>query len=109
MHSREHEAFVLLEGSLLVRCGEETFRASPGSVTFLPRGVPHTFLVEGDEPARLISFCFPGGFEAFFAAAGRPAEDEGLPPNEPPDVAKLQQVVGEFGLRFVGPPLRPAT
>jgi hypothetical protein len=70
-------------------------------------GVPHTFLVAGDEPARLISLCFPGGFEEFFAAAGRPAGDEGLPPSEPPDVARLQQVGAEFGLQFVGPPLKP--
>ena len=107
VHSREDELFVLLEGSLLVRCGDETFRAEPGSVTFLPRGVPHTFLVEGDEPARLISICLPGGFEEFFSAAGRPAADDGLPPNEPPDVARLQQVGADFGLQFVGPPLRP--
>jgi len=107
LHTREDEVFVLLEGSLFVRCGEETFRAEPGSITFLPRGVPHTFLVEGDEPARLISFCFPGGFEEFFVAAGDPAADDGLPPNAPPDVARLQQVGAEFGLQFVGPPLKP--
>jgi hypothetical protein len=68
---------------------------------------PHTFLVAGDGPARLISLCFTGGFEEFFAAAGRPAGDEGLPPSEPPDVARLQQVGAEFGLQFVGPPLKP--
>jgi mannose-6-phosphate isomerase-like protein (cupin superfamily) len=107
VHAREDEVFVLLSGRLLVRCGDETFRAEPGSVTFLPRGVPHTFLVEGDEPARLISLCLPGGFETFFAAAGRPAEGEGLPPNEPPDVPRMQQVGAEYGLQFVGPPLRP--
>src|SRR6476620_8744264 len=55
VHSREDEVMVLLEGSLRFQVGEETFRAESGSVTFLPRGVPHTFLGEGDEPARLIS------------------------------------------------------
>jgi hypothetical protein len=107
VHTREDEVMVLLEGSTLVRVGDETFHAEPGSVTFLPRGVPHTFLVEGDQPVRLISIALPGGFEEFFAAAGRPAEDDGLPPNEPPDVAMLARVGAEYGLRFVGPPLRP--
>jgi mannose-6-phosphate isomerase-like protein (cupin superfamily) len=107
VHSREDEVFVLLSGRLLVRCGDDTFRAEPGSATFLPRGVPHTFLVDGDEPARLISLSLPGGFEEFFAAAGRPAERDGLPPQEPPDVPRLQQVGAQFGLQFVGPPLRP--
>jgi mannose-6-phosphate isomerase-like protein (cupin superfamily) len=107
VHTREDEVMVLLEGSMLIRIGEETVHAEPGSVTFLPRGVPHTFLVEGDAPARLISMAMPGGFEEFFAAAGRPAEDDGLPPNEPPDVAMLARVGADYGLQFVGPPLRP--
>ena len=71
VHHREHELFLLLEGSLTVRCGDESFRAEPGSVTFLPRDVPHTFCVEGEQPARLLSICIPGGFEDFFVAAGR--------------------------------------
>jgi mannose-6-phosphate isomerase-like protein (cupin superfamily) len=108
VHHREHELFLLLEGSLTVRCGDETYRAEPGSVTFLPRGVPHTFVVEGEQPARLLSVCVPGGFEEYFAAAGRPAENEGLPPNEPPDVALLQRVGADFGVEIVGPPLAPA-
>lgn len=108
VHTREHELMVLLEGALIVRCGTETLRAEAGSATFLPRGVPHTFLVDGDEPARLISVCLPGGLEEFFAAAGRPAEDDGLPPNEPPDLEMLQQVASQFGVQFVGPPLTPS-
>jgi hypothetical protein len=90
-----------------VRCGERTFTARPGSFTFLPRGVPHTFVVEGDTPARLLSVCVPGGFEQFFVAAGRPAESDGLPPQGPPDVERLRQVGEEYGVSFVGPPLAP--
>src|SRR4051812_48008328 len=107
IHHREDEAFWVLEGSLTVRCGDRTFSAGPGSFTFLPRGVPHTFLVEGDVPARLLSICVPGGFEEYFVAAGRPAEDDGLPPNAPPDVAMLREVGEGFGLEIVGPPLAP--
>ncbi|HEY1365626.1 MAG TPA: quercetin 2,3-dioxygenase [Gaiellaceae bacterium] len=107
VHSREDEGFWLLEGQLTVRCGERTFTARPGSFTFLPRGVPHTFVVEGDTPARLLSVCVPGGFEQFFVAAGRPAESDGLPPQGPPDVERLRQVGEEYGVSFVGPPLAP--
>jgi mannose-6-phosphate isomerase-like protein (cupin superfamily) len=107
VHHREHELFLLLEGSLTVRCGDETFRVDPGSVTCLPRGVPHSFVVEDGQPARLLSICVPGGFEEYFAAAGRPAENDGLPPNEPPDVALLRRVGKDFGLEIVGPPLAP--
>jgi mannose-6-phosphate isomerase-like protein (cupin superfamily) len=107
VHHREDESFWLLEGELTVRCGDETFTAEPGSFTFLPRGIPHTFVVEGDRPARLLSFCTPGGFEGYFAAAGRPAEHDGMPPRVAPDVAHLRRVGEDFGLEIVGPPLAP--
>lgn len=107
IHHREDETFWLLEGALTVRCGERTFAAHPGSLTFLPRGVPHTFVVEGQTPARLLSMCTPGGFERYFAAAGRPAENDGLPPFGPPDIGLLKRVGAEFGLEIVGPPMTP--
>src|SRR3954462_4102408 len=107
IHHREDEAFWLLDGELTVRCGDPTFTAEPGSFTFLPRGVPHTFVVEGERPARLLSICVPGGFERYFAAAGRPAEGDGLPPEAPLDVVMLRRVGEEFGLEIVGPPLAP--
>ncbi|HEY1689182.1 MAG TPA: quercetin 2,3-dioxygenase [Solirubrobacteraceae bacterium] len=105
VHRREDESFWVLEGTLRIVCGERTFIAEPGSFAFLPRDVPHTFLVLGDAPARLLSLCAPGGFERFFAAAGSPAEHEGLPPAGPPDIALLRRVGAEFGLEIVGPPL----
>jgi mannose-6-phosphate isomerase-like protein (cupin superfamily) len=107
VHHREDESFYLLEGRLTVRCGDRSFTAEPGSFTFLPRGVPHTFVVEGDEPARLLSLCVPGGFERYFADAGRPAEGDGLPPDEPLDIGLLRRVGAGYGLEIVGPPLQP--
>jgi mannose-6-phosphate isomerase-like protein (cupin superfamily) len=107
VHHREHEAFWVLEGLLTVRCGEETFTAGPGSFTFLPRGVPHAFVIEGDSPGRILSICTPGGFERYFVAAGRPPEHDGLPPAGPPDVGMLDRVGRDFGLEIVGPPIAP--
>jgi mannose-6-phosphate isomerase-like protein (cupin superfamily) len=107
VHTREDEGILVLEGLLTIRCGDDTFSAGPDSFTFLPRGVPHTFVVEGETPVRLLSICTPGGFERFFADAGRPAEDDGLPPNVPPDVALLREAGERYGLQFVGPPLQP--
>ena len=107
IHHREDESFWILEGTLTVRCGEETFTAGPGAYMLLPRNVPHSFDVEGDVPARLLSMCTPGGFERYFVAVGRPAENEGLPPAGPVDVELLRRVGREFGNEIVGPPMRP--
>ena len=107
VHEREEETFWVLEGRLTIRCGEETFSVGPGSMAVLPRGVPHTFVAEGDSPAHLLTLATPGGVEGYFVAAGRPAENDGLPPAGPPDIGLLQRHSAEFGLQIVGPPLAP--
>src|SRR5215468_7575500 len=80
VHHREDESFYVLEGELTMRCGERTFTAAAGAFVFLPRGVPHTFVVEGDMPARMLTLLTPGGGEGVFIEGGRRAEGDGLPP-----------------------------
>ena len=107
VHHREDESFWILEGEFTVRCGERTFRASPGSFVFAPRGIPHTFVVDGSAPGRLLTLLTPGGSEAFFAGVGRPAEGDGLPPPAPFDIPRLKEVGARFGIDIVGPPMMP--
>lgn len=109
IHDREDETFWVLEGEVTIRCGEATFRATAGAYAFLPRGVPHTFFVESNRPARMLAILTPGGGEAFFAEAGRPAGGEGFPPPTPPDFEQLRRVALQFGNRIVGPPMTPTT
>jgi mannose-6-phosphate isomerase-like protein (cupin superfamily) len=108
VHHREDEAFWVLEGEVSMRCGDRTFRAAAGSFVFLPREVPHTFVVEGDAPARMLTLLTPGGGEQFFVAAGRPAEHDGLPPAGPPDIEALKRVGAQYGSDIVGPPMAPS-
>jgi quercetin dioxygenase-like cupin family protein len=105
IHRREDESFWVLEGTVRFQTAEETVVAGPGSFVFLPRDVPHTFLVEGDEPAHMLTLLTPGGSERFFVEGGRPPEGPGLPPSGPPDIEKLARVAPEYGLEIVGPPL----
>ena len=107
VHHREDEAFYVLEGELTMKCGERTFRATAGAFVFLPRDVPHTFVVEGDRPARMLTLLTPGGGEGVFVDGGRPAEGDGLPPVAPPDVERLRRVSGQYGSEIIGPPLAP--
>lgn len=109
VHYREDEAFWVLEGTLTIRCGDRTFAAPAGSYAFLPRGVPHTFVVESDMPARILTLISPGGGEGFFVAAGRPAEYEALPAMVPLDRDALARVAVQFGMELVGPPMARAS
>lgn len=109
VHHREDESFWVLEGEVSMRCGDRTFRASAGSFVFLPRDVPHTFVVEGDRPVRMLTLLTPGGGEGVFIDAGRPAEHDGLPPASPPDIEALKRVSERYGAEIVGPPMTPST
>lgn len=106
IHRREDEAFWVLDGELTMVCGDQTFSAGPGSFTFLPRDVPHTFVVEGHAPAHLLTLVSPGGAERFFVEGGREPAGEGLPPAGPPDIERMQRAAVEFGMEIVGPPLQ---
>lgn len=108
VHNEEDEAFYVLEGELTFQCGERTARATAGSFVFLPRGVPHGFVVESDTPVRMLTLLVPGGGERIFAEAGRPAEGTGFPPAAPPDIPTLQRVARKYGNDIVGPPMTRA-
>jgi mannose-6-phosphate isomerase-like protein (cupin superfamily) len=107
VHHREDEAFYVLEGELTMRCGDRTFRAERGAFVFLPRDVPHSFVVEGDQPARMLTLLTPGGGEGVFIEGGRAPEHDGLPPAAPPDIEALKRVSEQFGSEIVGPPMAP--
>jgi mannose-6-phosphate isomerase-like protein (cupin superfamily) len=96
VHHREDEGLWVLEGELTVRRGDETMRALPGTFTYLPRDVPHTYVVEGDAPAVLLTIWSPSGLEQLYAAVG-----------DRPDPETLSRIGAEFGLEVVGSPLTP--
>lgn len=105
VHRREDEAFWLLEGRVRFRCGDRELVAGPGSFVFLPRDVPHTFVVEGSEDVHMLTLLTPGGGERFFLDGGREPEGPGLPPPGPPDIEKLKRVAQEYGMEILGPPI----
>jgi quercetin dioxygenase-like cupin family protein len=108
-HHREAEVFVLYEGRMIYRAGDETFELTPGSSIYLPRGVAHTFRVVGADPARFLALTFPGGLENLYEEIGRPAPGPGLPdPPTPEEIAAWLQTSPKYGLELNGPPLPEA-
>ena len=107
IHRREDEAFYVIEGEITFRSGDRDAAAGPGTFIFLPRDVPHTFVVEGDTPARVLTLISPGGGERFFVDGGRVPEHEGLPPAGPPDIDRLRAAAELHGSEIIGPPMAP--
>lgn len=63
-HSREDELVYVVKGQLIARVGDDRVEVGPGAYAALPRGVPHTIEVVGDEAVLLASYV-PGGLERF--------------------------------------------
>lgn len=84
-HHAEDEAFFILDGSLTVTCGDQSWEAPAGSFVFLPRGVRHGFTVTGDRPVHGLQLTVPSGFEGFIREAG----DLVNAPAAAPDIPRL--------------------
>jgi quercetin dioxygenase-like cupin family protein len=102
LHSRDDEAFFLLEGAMTVWVGDHRSELGAGGVAFLPRGLPHA--VRYDMASRAIVLSTPAGpQESVFRAAGW---DLSEPPPEgwQPAPETLRQAAGQNGISLVGPP-----
>lgn len=95
IHRTESETFYVLDGRLLVACGEDRWEAGAGGFVFLPRGVPHAFMVVS-ETVRMLQLTVPSGFEGFAAElADVPLAEENFP--------LLVEVAGRHGIDVLGP------
>lgn len=109
VHSRESEAFYLLDGTMTYRAGEQVHRLSAGSFIYLPLGIAHAFRVTGTTPVRFLALTLPGGLMDLYDEVGVPARGHRLPgPDATPveeEISRWNEVAPRYGLRVVGPPL----
>lgn len=85
--------------------GDQTIKATPGTMVFGPRDVAHSFTIDSEQ-ARMLVLATPAGEEGFFRALGVPAAASSLPPPaETPygERQKMMAVAAEYGLEFVLP------
>ena len=102
VHQREDEIFLLLNGALTVWAGDQRRELSGGGVAFLPRGVPHAYLVASDV-ATILEVIAPGGLEQAFREAGWDLRNP--PPDDwacTPDA--VATAMAEVGCTILGPP-----
>lgn len=100
-HSREDEAAYVVEGTMTFRVDEDRFEAGPGTLVWLPRGVPHTFANLADAPARVFGTISPAGLEGMFRAQA----EYFATLTGPPDEAQIEEIGARWGVQRMGPPL----
>ncbi len=76
----------MVQGTITVAVGEESFEAPAGSFVFLPRNIPHAWDVVG-ESATLLMMTVPAMLEEFLREL-HTAEDRA-------------QVADKYGIRFL--------
>ena len=107
-HEREDELCLVLEGQVSWRVGDRELLADPGSMTFLPRGVPHAYWNAGSASAGLALVSVPGGLERFFqelVAGSMDAERAAVVSARHGQVLVpewISELVARFGLRVPG-------
>ncbi|CAI5481706.1 unnamed protein product [Closterium sp. Yama58-4] len=93
IHTREHEAWFLLDGQMTWTIEKETYQASQGSFMHMPLGRAHSFRNNSDRPARMLVVCMPGGLEKYFLEIGDPEEAAGKAPEQSPGGAVVHKPV----------------
>jgi hypothetical protein len=100
MHVAEDEFMYVLEGHLLFQLGEQIIEGPAGSFAFIPKGLAHTWMVVGEDPAQLLFGFTPAspGMERFFEGSSELIGDTRL-------ADAFSKFATDAGMEVLGPPL----
>ena len=106
VHDDLDDTWYILEGQMVVRCGDDDLVVGAGHWVSMPRGVPHTFVVVGDREARILLVHDNASFRDLVRALGVPATAR-VVPEQPlfPTMDELVRVTRANNLTPVGPPI----
>lgn len=101
-HPEADETTYVLEGEIVVNVAGTETRIEAGGISFVPRGIPHAFLVVSNT-ARLLTMQTPGIGQAFYRGASDPTTDD---TSDAVDIARLQASAKDnpHGIEILGPP-----
>ena len=105
VHTREAEAWYLLDGTLTYQAGEERVELEPGGFIFLPQGLPHAFRTTS--AVRYLALTLPGGVMDCTTRWARPRPQRRLPDGgiTGEEIARWMAAAPRYGLQVVGPPI----
>lgn len=104
VHAGLDDSFYVLEGRLVVRCGDYLAVATAGSWVPFPRRVPHTFRVMDGRPARVLGVNANDSFLTLVRELGEPAPEKRLPgPTGGPGREQLDRLLAVHDITNVGP------
>lgn len=100
-HPEADELTYLIEGEIIVKVDGVETHLTAGSVSYVPKGVEHAFLVVS-ERARILTLQNPAVGQEFYRGASEPAVDLTV---DRLDLARLQESAQtNGGVEMLGPP-----
>ena len=105
IHSREDEAFYVLEGEVEFQLDNQTIVATPETFLHSPKGQLHSFKNVGSTPARMLLWAMPAGVEKFFAEVGTLMNDPSALP-APVSRTMIERVLAtapKYGIEIIPP------
>jgi mannose-6-phosphate isomerase-like protein (cupin superfamily) len=106
VHDDLDDTWYILEGEMVVRCGDDEMVVGAGHWVSMPRGAPHTFRVVGDHDARILLVHDNASFRDFVRDVSTPAMAR-VVPTEPhfPPMEEMARLAVLHDLRPMGPPM----
>jgi quercetin dioxygenase-like cupin family protein len=102
VHSREEEAFYILEGEITFQIGDRRQVATAGMFANMPVGTPHSFRNESGKTAKMLISVAPAGLEQMFFEIGVsvPQGATSAPPTTKEEIDKLASVAPRYGIEI---------
>lgn len=106
VHHTLDDTWYILDGKMVMRCGDDVLVVGAGHWVSMPRGVPHTFRVMGDHEARILLVHDNASFRDLIRELGVPAAAR-VVPLQPvfPSTDELARVARSHDLSPIGPPM----
>ena len=106
VHHSLDDTWYILDGKMVVRCGDDVTVVGAGNWVSMPRGVPHTFRVVGSSEARILLVHDNASFRDLIRELAVPAASH-VVPAQPVIVSReeLARAAALHDLTPVGPPM----
>src|SRR3984885_10835579 len=106
IHDREDELFYILAGEIRVFADGQTFTVAAGESVFLPKKMPHAYLIESDE-CHVLALMTPAGFLNAINKMNAPARTMEIPSDmeayATADLTEIMGVLMKYGVHMLSP------
>ncbi|MBD2578471.1 cupin domain-containing protein [Oscillatoria sp. FACHB-1406] len=96
-HNQEEESYYVLEGSMVMKIGNEEFEIESGDFVHIPPNTVHGYQNNSDRALRFLAWTVGGAIDEFFIEMDREIREI------PDDLSKLPAIIERYGIAMTEP------